>query len=183
MRRTRVADVKVSPPCGKTRRFSCNSSRRGRLGMPGDASHIEHPAGARPLRILRGRLARDLARTPVPEGHFAHRTLMPCRRPPAEPEILETLEAMILPHGTWFTPDRPPYDWSFVWQPATLALIAAAAVVAVAWRLVASRMPRPEIGLLRPLGRLAPWVPRLLAIPAGGSLLAPAARGGDLAPA
>lgn len=90
---------------------------------------------------------------------------------------------MILPHGTWFTPDRPPYDWSFVWQPATLALIAAAVVVAAAWRLVASRMPRPEIGLLRPLGRLAPWVPRLLAIHAGVSLLAQSARGEYLAPA
>ncbi len=82
---------------------------------------------------------------------------------------------MILPHETWFTPDRPPYDWSFVRQPATLSLVAAAVLVAVAWRFMASRVPRPEIRLLRPLGRLAPWIPRLLAIHAGVSLLAQAA--------
>ncbi len=90
---------------------------------------------------------------------------------------------MILPHETWFTPDRPPYDWSFVRQPATLSLVAAAVLVAVAWRFMASRVPRPEIRLLRPLGRLAPWIPRLLAIHAGVSLLAQAARGEYLAPA
>jgi hypothetical protein len=42
---------------------------------------------------------------------------------------------------------------------------------------------RPEIGLLRPLGRLSPWIPRLLAVHAGVSLLAQAARGTYLAPA
>lgn len=90
---------------------------------------------------------------------------------------------MILAHATWFTPDRPPYDWSFAWEPATLILIAAGVAVAAGWRLLAERLPSPEIGLLRPIGRLAPWVPRLLAIHAGVSLLAQAARGEYLAPA
>lgn len=90
---------------------------------------------------------------------------------------------MILPHETWFTPERPPYDWAFALQPATLSLIVAAVAVAAGWRVAASRLPKPEIGLLRPLGWLGPWVPWLLAIHAGVSLLAQAARGEYLAPA
>jgi len=90
---------------------------------------------------------------------------------------------MVVAHQRWFTPERPPADWSFVAEPATLALIAAAVVLAVAWRSVGRRLPRPELPFLAPLGRLAPWVPRLLAIHAGVSLLAQAARGTYLAPA
>lgn len=90
---------------------------------------------------------------------------------------------MVVAHQRWFTPERPPADWSFVAEPATLALIAAAVVAAVAWRSVGRRLPRPELPFLAPLGRLAPWVPRLLAIHAGVSLLAQAARGTYLAPA
>jgi hypothetical protein len=90
---------------------------------------------------------------------------------------------VILPHESWFTAERPPYDWGFAAQPASLAVIAAAVLGAVVWRLVARRLPTPELGFLRPLGRLAPYVPRLLAIHAGVSLLAQAARGTYLAPA
>lgn len=90
---------------------------------------------------------------------------------------------VLLPHEAWFTEARPPYDWSFAYQPVTLALIAAAVAVAAGVRVIASRLPRPEIGLLRPLGRLSPWIPRLLAIHAGVSLLAQTARGSYLAPA
>ncbi|HJV05554.1 MAG TPA: hypothetical protein VJ868_09870, partial [Actinomycetota bacterium] len=89
----------------------------------------------------------------------------------------------ILGHETWFTEARPPYDWSFATDPASLAIIAAAVAVAVVWRLVGTRLPSPELRFLSPLGRLAPWVPRLLAIHAGVSLLAQAARGTYLAPA
>lgn len=89
---------------------------------------------------------------------------------------------MILPHETWFTDARPPYDWSFALEPASLALIGAAVAIAVAWRVIGARLPRPELPFLRPLGRLSPWVPRLLAIHAGVSLLAQAARGTYLAP-
>jgi len=53
-------------------------------------------------------------------------------------------------------------------------------VVAVAWRVVALRLPSPELRFLRPVGRLAPYVPRLLAIHLGVSLLALAATGGFL---
>lgn len=88
----------------------------------------------------------------------------------------------MLAHETWFTNSRPGYDWSFAFQPATLALIAAAVVAAVAWRLAARRLPYPELPFLGPLGRLAPWVPRLLGIHAGVSLLAQASLGTYLAP-
>jgi hypothetical protein len=90
---------------------------------------------------------------------------------------------IVLPHETWFTDARPGYDWSFALEPASLVLVGGAVAVAVLWRLAAHRLPVPEIGLLRPLGRLAPWIPRLLAIHAGVSLLAQAARGTYLAPA
>ena len=89
----------------------------------------------------------------------------------------------IFPHESWFTAERPPADWSFVFEPATLALIAAAMAAAMVWRAVGRRLPRPELPFLAPLGRLAPWVARLLAIHAGVSLLAQAARGTYLAPA
>jgi hypothetical protein len=88
----------------------------------------------------------------------------------------------IIAHEAWFTPDRPPYDWGFAFEPATLLLVAAAIAIAVGWRFVGQRVPRPELGFLAPLGRLAPWVPRLLAIHAGVSLLAQAARETYLAP-
>ena len=88
----------------------------------------------------------------------------------------------ILAHESWFTRARPPYDWSFATEPATLALVAAAISVAVVWRIVGRRLPRPELPFLAPIGRAASWVPRLLAIHAGVSLLAQAARGTYLAP-
>jgi uncharacterized membrane protein YphA (DoxX/SURF4 family) len=89
----------------------------------------------------------------------------------------------LLAHETWFTSARPPFDWSFTFQAATVGLIVAAVAVAGIWRVVAHRVPKPEIALLRPLGGLSPWIPRLLAVHAGVSLLAQAARGTYLAPA
>ena len=87
-----------------------------------------------------------------------------------------------LAHEAWFTQARPPYDWSFTFEAASLALIAAAVAVAVLWRWARRFLPAPELPFLRPLGRLAPYVPRLLAIHAGVSLLAQSARGTYLAP-
>jgi hypothetical protein len=82
----------------------------------------------------------------------------------------------VLAHARWFTTSDPSYDWGFATAPLSLALIAAAVVIAVVWRLVAPRFPRPELAVLGGLGRLGPWIPRLLAIHAGVSLLALASR-------
>lgn len=90
--------------------------------------------------------------------------------------------APIVAHEAWFTDARPPFDWGFAGSPASLAMIGAAVAVAIVWRLVAYRLPAPELPFLSFLGRLAPWVPRLLGIHAGVSLLAQAARGTYLAP-
>jgi hypothetical protein len=86
-------------------------------------------------------------------------------------------------HERWFVPSLQGGDWGFFlsWLPLTLA----ATVVAVTaiWRLVALRLERPEIPVLAPVGRLVPWVPRLLGIHLGVALLALAATGSFLTPA
>ena len=81
-----------------------------------------------------------------------------------------------LAHARWFTTSDPDYDWSFVVETLSLVMIVAAIVLALAWRLAAPFFPRPELTPLAFLGRLGPWIPRLLAIHAGVSLLSLAAR-------
>lgn len=88
-----------------------------------------------------------------------------------------------LAHETWFTDARPPYDLGFVIEPWSLAVIVGAVVVTVLWRTARRWLPTPELPVLAPLGRLAPWIPRLLGIHAGVSLLSQAASGTYLAPA
>jgi len=90
----------------------------------------------------------------------------------------------VLAHEAWFVhhPDRYPLDWSALTEPLTLAGIAAVVAVAVVWRLAARAVPTPELAILRPLGRLVPWVPRLLALHLGVSLLALSAFGAVLDP-
>ncbi len=82
----------------------------------------------------------------------------------------------IVAHALWFTEGRPPYDWSFALETLSLLAVILAVAVALVWRLVAPWFPRPELGFLGFLGRLGPWIPRLLAIHAGVSLLALASR-------
>jgi len=78
-----------------------------------------------------------------------------------------------LAHETWFVhhADQYPLDWSALVRPSVLLGLAGAVVVTVLWRLAAQRLPVPELPQLRPLGRLVPWVPRLLGIHLGLSLL------------
>ena len=59
---------------------------------------------------------------------------------------------MVLAHETWFTTLRPPYDWSFAAQPATLILLALAVVVTIGWRRLPLRSQ--ELPWLHPLARL-----------------------------
>jgi hypothetical protein len=103
---------------------------------------------------------------------------------PAAPVLLPAVLPPLLPtHETWFEETAASRDWGFVLTPLPLLLCTAVVLVAVAWRLAAVRLPRPELGFLSPLGRLTPWVPRLLAIHLGVALLALAATGAFITPA
>lgn len=87
-----------------------------------------------------------------------------------------------LAHEKWFTEARPGYSWDFLVDPATLAVVGGAIAVAVLWRAVGTRAPKPELPFLSFLSVLTPWLPRLLGIHAGVSLLSQAAQGSYLAP-
>lgn len=82
-------------------------------------------------------------------------------------------------HEKWFVddPESFPTDWSFALRPVALLAMLAMVVVTVAWRWVGRRVGAPELRLLAPLKALTPYVPRLLAIHVGVSLLAAAAGG------
>jgi hypothetical protein len=85
-------------------------------------------------------------------------------------------------HERWFVEQTPGGDWSFFLSPLPLSLALAMVLVTVAWRWAALRLPAPELDVLRPLGRLAPWVPRILGIHLGVTLLALAASGAFVTP-
>lgn len=80
--------------------------------------------------------------------------------------------ALPLSHETWFVrdPDHYPLDWAALGRPAVVIGLVLVVALAVVWRVVARRLPSPELPL-RPLARLVPWVPRLLGIHLGVSLL------------
>jgi hypothetical protein len=83
-------------------------------------------------------------------------------------------------HEKWFVPNPGSYptDWMFVLRPITFTLIVAVVLAALAWRYVAERfLPTPELRILGFVGRLVPYLPRLLAIHLGVSLLAAAVTG------
>lgn len=85
-------------------------------------------------------------------------------------------------HERWFSENTDGGDWGFFFSPLPLALALAVVAATVVWRLVSTRLPRPELGILRPLGRLTPYVPRLLAIHLGVALLAFSVTGAFLTP-
>lgn len=87
-----------------------------------------------------------------------------------------------LAHQAWFTDERPPWDFDFLVEPLTLFSLAVAALIAIGWRIAGDRSPTPELPLLRRVGDLTPWIPRLLGIHAGVSLIAQAYAGTFLAP-
>lgn len=90
----------------------------------------------------------------------------------------------VLAHVKWYVddPHNPVVDLRLLTAPLTLGLLGAAVLVAVIWRLVAARLPTPELAVLKPLGRLAPWIPRLLGVHLGVSLLGLAVTNSYLAP-
>ncbi len=85
-------------------------------------------------------------------------------------------------HERWFTENTAGGDWGFFFSAVPLGLALLMVVVTVVWRFAAGRLPRPELGVLRPLGRLAPYIPRLLAIHLGVSLLVFSVTGAFLTP-
>lgn len=87
--------------------------------------------------------------------------------------LLLTGAAPAAAHETWFVhhPESYPLRWSELGRPAVVAGLLVVAAVALGWRAVAARVGAPELRALRPLGRLAPWAPRLLALHLGLSLL------------
>lgn len=89
---------------------------------------------------------------------------------------------MFLAHETWFSDARPPYGTELLGDPITIAFLGVVLAVTFVWRAVGDRTPTPELPLLSRLGDLSPWVPRLLAVHAGVSLIAQAYGGTYLAP-
>lgn len=85
-------------------------------------------------------------------------------------------------HERWFVEQTPGNDWSFFFSALPLTLTSVMVAVALLWRWVALRLPTPELAPLRPLGRLAPWVPRILGVHLGVTLLALAATGAFVTP-
>jgi uncharacterized membrane protein YphA (DoxX/SURF4 family) len=86
-------------------------------------------------------------------------------------------------HERWFVPSASGGDWGFFLSWLPLTLVAAVVVATVVWRLVALRLHGPELRVLEPVGRLVPWIPRLLGIHLGVALLALASTGAFLTPA
>jgi hypothetical protein len=96
--------------------------------------------------------------------------------------LAPALSALALPaHERWFV-DSAPADWGFFLRPLPLALALAVVVVTAVWRGVALRLDRPELPVLQRLGRLTPWVPRILGVHLGVALLALAASGAFITP-
>ena len=92
------------------------------------------------------------------------------------------LTAVLPTHERWFVESQQAGDWSFFFSPLPLVLTGAVIAVTLAWRLLALRVDRPELPFLSPLGRLVPWIPRLLGIHLGVALLALAATGAFITP-
>lgn len=87
-----------------------------------------------------------------------------------------------LAHEKYFLREETAADWGFLFHPLTLTMVLAVAVVTVLWRVVAFRLGVVELKPLAFLGRLAPWIPRLLAIHLGVMLIALSVMGHFLAP-
>lgn len=84
-------------------------------------------------------------------------------------------------HERWFVDNTPGGDWGFFLSPLPLGLTAAVVALTLAWRWAALRLHAPELPFFGGLSRLTPYVPRLLAVHLGVSLLALAVTGSFLA--
>ena len=59
-------------------------------------------------------------------------------------------------HERWFTENTAGGQWAFYLRPLPLAMTAAVVLVALVWRRVSHRLPRPELQVLSPAARLTP---------------------------
>ena len=91
---------------------------------------------------------------------------------------------MPLAHAKWFIDSSQHHqtDWGFFFDAYTLAVLAPAVVVAGLWNVVGPRLRRGWLPVLAPIGRLAPWTPRLLAGGLGLALVTLAVTGRLLGP-
>jgi hypothetical protein len=87
-------------------------------------------------------------------------------------------------HAKWFIDSSQHHqtDWGFFFDAYTLAVLAPAVVVAGLWYVVGPRLRRGWLPVLAPIGRLAPWTPRLLAGGLGLALVTLAVTGRLLGP-
>lgn len=91
---------------------------------------------------------------------------------------------MPLAHAKWFIDSSQHHqtDWGFFFDPTTLALLAAVLLVGALWSIVAPRLRPHSLSVLAPVGRLAPWMPRLLGGGLGLALVSLAIAGRLLGP-
>jgi hypothetical protein len=85
-----------------------------------------------------------------------------------------------LAHETWLTRDDVGTDWDFVFEGATLALLAAALLVTVAVRLLARVRPGVDVPVL---ARMAPFMPFAVRLHLAVSLIGLVSLGYYLSPA
>lgn len=124
----------------------------------------------------------SFAQSSVHEG--ATRTAT--RRPPAEsmhPATGRTIVgAMVLPfaHETWFLENAGDYDWSFLTEGTTLALLGAAVALTLLVRVVNGRWDGADVGWL---AAMAPYIPFAIRIHLAVSLTGLLSLGFYLSPA
>jgi len=87
---------------------------------------------------------------------------------------------MVFAHERWFEFRTFPSDWDFVFEGLTLALLGAAVLVTVLFRVVARVWPGVDI---RWLGALAPWMPFAIRLHLAVSLVGLLSLGFYLSPA
>ena len=85
-----------------------------------------------------------------------------------------------LAHETWFTEDDGGFDWSFLFEATTLALLAAALLVAIAVRLINTRWDGVDV---RWLAAMAPYMPFAVRLHLAVSLVGLLSLGFYLSPA
>ena len=87
-------------------------------------------------------------------------------------------------HAKWFIDGSQHHhtDWGFFFDARTLDLLTTALLVAGLWYFVGPQLRRRWLPVLAPIGRLAPWTPRLLAGGLGLALVTLAVTGRLLGP-